>query len=81
MPDRSTDAAHAMRRAREEARLAALADEPTIAHAHFGLSVLHSARARKLLAEKKPGASAFPQFSRADADIIETSVLQQRVRS
>jgi hypothetical protein len=81
MPHRSTEAAHAMRRAREEAHLAALADEPAIAHAHFGLSVLHAARARKLLAEKKPGASAFPQFSHADADIIQASALQARVRS
>lgn len=81
MRDRATDTEHAMRRAREEARLAILADEPAVAHAHRGLSVLHADRARRLLGEKKPTGSAFPQFSQPRADIIEPHELQARLRS
>ena len=81
MRDHAMDTAHALRRAREEAHLAVLADEPAVARAHYGLSVLHADHARRLLSGERPIGSAFPQFSRPRVDIIEPHAVQERVHS
>ncbi|WP_454884314.1 hypothetical protein [Sphingomonas oryzagri] len=81
MQDSTTDTEHAMQRARDEARLAALANEPAVARAHHGLSILHAERARRLLRGERPIGSAFPQFSQEQADIIEVTALHERLRS
>ena len=75
-----SDATHFLRRAREEARYAILADEPSVAAAHHGLSVQYAAHARQCL--QASGAieqSAFPQFEEAKADIVGADDLKTRV--
>ena len=81
MRGQASDARYFMRRAREEARLAMMTDEPSVAAAHRGLSVQYAAHAKRALeAGGSPEPSAFPQFEPLQTDHVMTPDIEARIR-
>ena len=77
-----SDAAHFLRRSREEARLALLTEEPAVAAAHHGLSIQYAVHARQHLQARGPtDRSVFPQFGEPKADLITPEALKARTRT
>lgn len=81
MRGQASDARYFLRRAREEMRLAMMADEPSVAAAHRGLSIQYAAHAKRALeAEGSRGQSAFPQFEPLQAEHVMTLEIRGSIR-